>query len=99
MNSSHRTAVATALLFCAAVLAQVSAAPHVQAVDSGYYTENAPPDLSGIIPLPPAQNSDTTKAELALLHQIQQLRTPAQVDAAQDDDRHEDMFFLRTVMG
>jgi acid phosphatase (class A) len=99
MNPRRRTSVATALLFCAAVFAQTPAAPHVQAADAGYYTQGAPPDLSGILPPPPAQNSDTTKAELTLLHQIQQSRTPAQVAAAQDDDRHEDMFYLRTVMG
>jgi acid phosphatase (class A) len=99
MNPRRRTAVATALLFCAAIFAQAPAAPHVQAANTGYYTQNAPPDLSGILPPPPAQNSDTTKAELTLLHQIQQSRTPAQVAAAQDDDQHEDMFYLRTVMG
>src|SRR5580693_7049832 len=95
----RRSVFATALLFCAALFAQAPAAPHVQAADTGYYTQNAPPDLSGILPPPPAQNSDTTKAELALLHQIQQSRTPAQVAAAQYDDQHENMFFLRTVMG
>jgi acid phosphatase (class A) len=99
MNSSRRTILAASLIFCVTLFAQTPAAPHAQAVGSGYYTQNAPPDLSGIIPPPPAQNSDTTKAELALLHQIQQSRTSAQVAAAQDDDRHEDMFYLRTVMG
>jgi acid phosphatase (class A) len=99
MNPRRRTVLATALLFCAAVFAQAPAAPHVQAANTGYYTRSAPPDLSEIIPPPPAQNSDTTKAELAELHQIQQSRTPAQVAAAQYDDQHEDMFYLRTVMG
>jgi acid phosphatase (class A) len=33
------------------------------------------------------------------LHQIQLSRTPAQVAAAQYDDQHENMFYLRTVMG
>ncbi len=99
MNPRRRTVLATALLFCAAAFAQAPAAPHVQAANTGYYTRSAPPDLSGIIPPPPAQNSDTTKSELAVLHQIQQSRTPAQVAAAQDDDRHEDIFYLRTVMG
>lgn len=99
MNTRRRTAAATALLFCAAIFAQAPAAPHVQAADTGYYTRNAPPDLSGILPPPPAQNSDATKAEIALLHQIQQSRTPAQVAAAQNDDQHEDIFYLRTVMG
>jgi len=99
MNPCRRTVFATALLFCAAVFAQAPAAPHVQAGNSGYYTRSAPLDLSGIIPMPPAQDSDTTKAELAELHQIQQSRSPAQVAAAQYDDQHENMFYLRTVMG
>jgi acid phosphatase (class A) len=99
MNPRRRTILATALLFCAAVFAQAPAVPHVQAAKTGYYTQSAPPDLSGILPPPPAQNSDTTKAELAQLHQIQQSRTPAQVAAAQDDDKHENIFYLRSVMG
>ncbi len=99
MNSRSRTIFATALLFCAAVFAQAPAATHVQTANTGYYTQSAPPDFSGIIPPPPAQNSDTTKAELAELHQIQESRTPAQVAVAQYDDQHEDMFYLRTVMG
>jgi acid phosphatase (class A) len=98
MNPRRRTVLATALLFCAAVFAQAPAAPHVQAAATGYYTQSAPPELSGIIPQPPAQNSDTTKAELVELHQIQQSRTPAQVAAAQKDDGEEDMFYLRSVM-
>jgi acid phosphatase (class A) len=99
MNPCRRTVLATALLFCAAVFAQAPAAPHVQAANTGYYTRSAPLDLSGIIPPPPAQNSETTKAELAELHQIQESRTPAQVAAAQDDDQHENISYLRTVMG
>ena len=99
MNPRRRTVFVTALLFWAAVFAQAPAASHAQAANADHYTRNAPPDLSGIIPPPPAQNSDTTKAELALLHQIQQSRTPAQVAAAQFDDQHENIFYLRTVMG
>jgi acid phosphatase (class A) len=99
MNPCRRTVLATALIFCAAVFAQAPAVHHVEAAKTGYYTRNAPPDLSGILPPPPAQSSDTTKAELAGLHQIQQSRPPAQVAAAQDDDKHEDIFYLRSVMG
>jgi acid phosphatase (class A) len=99
MNPRRRTVLAAALLFCSAAFAQAPVALHAQTANTGYYTGSAPPDLSGIIPSPPAQNSDTTKAELTILHKIEQSRTPAQVAAAQDDDRHEDMFYLRTVMG
>jgi acid phosphatase (class A) len=99
MNPCRRTVLTTALLFCAAIFAQTPAAPHVQADNTGYYTRSAPLDFSGIIPPPPAQNSETTKAELAELHQIEQSRTPAQVAAAQYDDQHENIFYLRSVMG
>jgi acid phosphatase (class A) len=99
MNLGRRTALAASLLFCTVVFAQAPAAPHVQAANTAFYTLSAPLDLSGVIPAPPSQNSDTTKAELAELHQIQLSRTPAQVAAAQYDDQHEDIFYLRTVMG
>jgi acid phosphatase (class A) len=100
MNPRRCTAFATALLFCAAVFAQAPAAPRVPAAaNAGYYTQNAPPDLSEIIAPPPPQNSDTTKIELTELHQIEQSRTPAQVAAAQKDDQGENIFYLRTVMG
>ncbi|HKN21407.1 MAG TPA: phosphatase PAP2 family protein [Terracidiphilus sp.] len=99
MNPRRRTVLATVLLFCAVIFAQTPAVHHGQAAKTGYYAQSAPPNLSGIIPPPPEQNSDTTKAELAVLHQIERLRTPAQVAAAQKDDKEEDMFYLRTVMG
>jgi acid phosphatase (class A) len=99
MNPCRRTALATALLFCAAIFAQAPAVQHVQSAKTGYFTADAPLDLSEIVPPPPAQDSNTTKAELARLHQIEQSRTPAQVAAAQNDDRQEDIFYLRSVMG
>ena len=99
MNPVRRTTLATALLICAAVFAQAPAVQHVEAAKTGYYTASAPPDLFGILPPPPAEHSDATKAELARLHQIEQDRTPAQVAAAQKDDKEEDIFYLRSVMG
>jgi acid phosphatase (class A) len=99
MNRRHSAALATALLLCYAAFAQAPAVNHVQAAKPGYFTANAPPDLSEIVPPPPAQNSETTRADLAKLHQIEQLRTSAQVTAAQTDEKQENMFYLHSVMG
>lgn len=55
--------------------------------------------LADMLPSPPAQNSATVKAELQELHQIEQSRTPAQVAAAQADEKQQNIFYLHTVMG
>jgi acid phosphatase (class A) len=52
-----------------------------------------------MIPAPPADNSETAKAEFAELHRIQDARTPEQVKTAQADDAEEDIFVYRTVLG
>jgi acid phosphatase (class A) len=55
--------------------------------------------LATIISAPPADGSETVKAEFAELHRIQAARTPEQVKAAQADDAEEDIFIYRTVLG
>jgi acid phosphatase (class A) len=55
--------------------------------------------LLTLIPAPPADGSEKTKAEFAELHRIQDARTPEQVKAAQADDAEEDIFIYRTVLG
>ena len=53
-----------------------------------------------LLPPPPAdKNSEAEKADLAELHRIEQARTPAQVAAAQADEREMDIFVYRTVLG
>jgi acid phosphatase (class A) len=53
-----------------------------------------------LLPPPPSdKNSEAEKADLAELHRIEQTRTPAQVAAAQADERELDMFVYRTVLG
>jgi len=49
--------------------------------------------------LPPTQDSQATKAELAYVHRVEQTRTPEQVAAAQADDREEDLFIFTHVIG
>jgi acid phosphatase (class A) len=56
-------------------------------------------DLLPILPPPPAQDSDITKAELAQLHRIEKSRTPQQVAAAQADDKEQDIFVFKNVLG
>ncbi|MDB5774083.1 MAG: phosphoesterase PA-phosphatase related [Herbaspirillum sp.] len=48
---------------------------------------------------PPAADSPTTKAELALLHGLQSTRTPAQIAQAKADDQLETMFIYKNVLG
>jgi len=55
--------------------------------------------LATIVPAPPADGSETVKAEFQELHRIQAARTPQQVKAAQADDAEEDIFIYRTVLG
>ncbi len=48
---------------------------------------------------PPAADSNTTKAELARLHHIQDTRTPAEVAQAKADSHDESMFLYATLFG
>lgn len=52
-----------------------------------------------ILMTPPAPDSKTTKAELALLHHLEKTRTKAQVEQAQADDKLETMFIYKNVLG
>jgi acid phosphatase (class A) len=52
-----------------------------------------------ILMTPPAADSATTKAELALLHHLEKTRTKAQVEQAKADDKLETMFLYKDVMG
>jgi acid phosphatase (class A) len=97
MTRIPRTALTTTLLFCAVTFAQAPAVP-VQPAKGGYFTSAQPLDLSLIVP-PPAQDSAATQADLVVLHTIEQTRTQAQVAAAQADEKQENMFYLRSVLG
>jgi acid phosphatase (class A) len=95
---------AIALLCCACVAADAQehkadteAKPAKVRVASFIQVERLP--LATIVPAPPADGSETTKAEFAELHRIQDTRTPEQVKAAQADDAEEDIFIYKTVLG
>ena len=98
MKLSQRAALST--VFCLGTIAFAQAPlAHVLPAKTGYFTASAPLDLSELIPPPPAPNSSAGAADLAELHQIQQSRTPAQITAARTDEKQENMFYLRSVMG
>ena len=52
-----------------------------------------------LLPTPPANDSAATMAELAELHRLQEVRTPAEVAHAKADDAEEDIFIFRNVLG
>jgi acid phosphatase (class A) len=96
----------------AVLLASVSLDAQMQHVDSAvekpskistsstaYFIDPVMLDLRMILPPPPAQNSDITRAELVDLHRIEKLRTPEQIAAAQVDDHEQDIFIFKAVMG
>ena len=74
-----------------------AAKPHN--VRAAYYIDPLPLHLNLILPPPPARDSTTTKAELTELHRIEATRTPAQVAKAEADDKEEDIFIFKTVLG
>jgi acid phosphatase (class A) len=76
---------------------ELIAKPH--AVRAAYYIDPLPLHLNLILPPPPARDSATTKAELIELHRIETARTPAQVAQAEADDKEEDIFIFKTVLG
>lgn len=92
--------VSFAPAFAQAVQAAPAAAPAKPAEEKKPKFINPadyPPAL--ILPPPPAPDSARTKAELAELHAIQAARTPAQLAAAQADDKEESIFLFATVFG
>ena len=64
-----------------------------------YYVNPSQLDLTHAIPPPPAQDSPTTRAELAEIHAIERSRTPALSSAAEADDKHEDIFLYQAILG
>jgi acid phosphatase (class A) len=64
-----------------------------------YFVDPSLLDLALILPLPPTQDSQTTKAELPYVHHVEQTRTPEKIAAAQADDREEDLFIFTHVIG
>jgi acid phosphatase (class A) len=98
----HKVAMAL-LLASSTLLAQMPAAGGMSSAvvvqRTPYYVDPLLLDLSTVLPLPPAQDSETTKHELAYVHIIEQTRTPEQVAQAQQDDKEEDLFIFSNVIG
>jgi acid phosphatase (class A) len=66
---------------------------------AAYFIDMTVLDVRPLVPLPPAQESATTKEELAVIHGVERTRTAEQVAAAQADDKEEDIFSYRSVLG
>lgn len=82
-----------------AIPPRTEASSKTPSAHTAYYLDPLPIHLDLILPLPFARNSAATAAELAELHRIEAVRTPAQVAQAQADDREEDIFIFKSVMG
>jgi acid phosphatase (class A) len=101
-----RVAASVIVLASTTLFAQMASDPTsdqrsstVPAKRTPYFVDPSLLDLTLILPLPPTQDSQTTKAELAYVHRVEQTRTPEQVAAARADDREEDLFIFTQVIG
>ena len=56
-------------------------------------------DVTLLLPDPPADGSIESNAELAALHQIQDVRTSPLTAAATSDEEQEDIFIFKSVIG
>ena len=79
--------------------ARVETPSKTPATHAPYYIDPLQLHLNLILPLPPARDSAITAAELAELHRIESTRTPAQITQAQADDKEEDIFIFKSVLG
>lgn len=82
-------------LGCGMAAAQSTSKP----VKVSRYLAGPPLELQSLVTEPAAIGSKRQKAELATLHQLQDTRTPGQVQAAQRDDHEESIFAYATVLG
>lgn len=85
------------LLLCVCLLALLMG--RMRAAEDALIFDPAPLDLRSVVPPPPPQDSPSMKAELEQLHRIEESRTPEQVAAAQADEKEQDIFVYRTVLG
>jgi len=100
MMISKSVISASLLLFCASTFAQApDSSKPAKAPKTAYYIDTKVLDLTLLVPPPPAQDSETTKAELAELHRIEQSRTPAQAAVAKADEDDQTIFVFRSVVG
>ncbi|QGM45105.1 phosphatase PAP2 family protein [Methylocystis heyeri] len=55
--------------------------------------------LAAMLPDPPADGADATKAELAELHRLEGARTEAEIASARFDEENENIFAFKSVLG
>ena len=104
---TKKSLTASLLLLSAGLLAQNHSATPAAAETSAkaptaqayYYIDPSPLHLDRILPPPPSRNSAATTAELTELHRVEAARTPAQIHQAEADDKEEDIFIFKTVLG
>ena len=105
MNSTLKAATVFALLLAPGYGVSQVPAPGTSSTAApaqpkhAYYIDSQVLDLAASIPVPPDADSPRFMDELAQVHRIESERTPAQVAAAQADDREEDIFIFRGVVG
>jgi acid phosphatase (class A) len=66
---------------------------------STYFIDPSILDVASTLTAPPASGSQSTQEELAVIHHVELTRTPQQVIAAREDDREQDIFIFRNVLG
>jgi acid phosphatase (class A) len=105
MNQRTRAILLIVLLTSFAVTAQsypISPSPETNREASEHapwFVDPTQLDLTLLLPLPPAQNSEATKSELMELHRIEERRTQPQVLLAQVDDKEQDIFLFKDMLG
>jgi acid phosphatase (class A) len=100
MDYIRSAATGCVLLLCAPGWAQVKPAKSVATTSKpAYFVDLNVLDMSLFVAAPPAGNSATTLAELAEIHRVERSRTAEQIAAAQADDKEEDIFSYRNVLG
>jgi acid phosphatase (class A) len=64
-----------------------------------YFTGPTILNVALVLEPPPSPNSVTTQTELAIIHGVEQTRTPQQIAAARADDKEQDIFIFRELLG
>jgi len=81
-------------LFCMTLIAAFPAAAR-----DAHFVAPDQSRLGDVLPDPPAQDAEATRAELAELHRLESARTEAQIAAARFDDENENIFVFKSVLG
>jgi acid phosphatase (class A) len=66
---------------------------------TAYFIDPTNLNVALILSPPPAQDSDATRADLAIVHRAEQTRTPQEVAAARVDDLQQEIFIFKETLG